>query len=321
VAYAGVRFRQAKYKECMVWATKAREEAEASGHRSGLAHALQLLDLCAISIEENNGAFGNRALAIFEELGDLVGQSNVLNNLGTAVFYQGRWLEALDLYERAAEVCARAGDTLRRGQPLNNMAEIFIDQGKVAEAEEVLTGLQASWGKIPYPFGVAVATLNLGRAALRGADYSRAASLFYEAQELFVHMDSRYYLSECQLSMLELRLRTRSVDDDVADVARVTADIEAREGDPYLAYPLARLRAVALARAGEVAGALDAVSESVNRAEVAGYLFDLAAGLRLRTLLSSLRGGTPEAKDQSRSDNLFVSLGVVDPPAWDLASA
>ncbi len=264
---------------------------------------------------------GNRALAIFEELGDLVGQSNVLNNLGTAAFYQGRWLEALDLYQRAAEVCARAGDTLRRGQPLNNMAEIFIDQGKVAEAEEVLSGLRTSWGKIPYPFGVAVATLNLGRAALRGEDFTRAASLFYEAQELFMHMDSWYYLSECQLSMLELRLRTRSVADDVADVARVTHDIDAREGDPYLAYPLARLRAVALARAGDVAGAVEVVSESVNRAEVAGYLFDLAAGLRLRTSLVSLVGEEPQAEDRSRSENLFASLGVVSPPDWDLTPA
>ncbi len=321
VAYAGVRFRQGKYRECMTWATLARKEAEASGHRSGLAHALQLLDLCAISIEENNGAFGHRALAIFEELGDLIGQSNVLNNLGTAAFYLGQWLEALDLYQRAAEVCGRAGDTLRKGQPQNNMAEIFIDQGKVAQAEELLVELRESWARLPYPFGVGVATLNLGRAALRAGDFDRAGSLFADARQQFAEMDSRYYLSECELSMLELQLRTRAGRDDVDDVESVSAAIDAREGDPYLAYPLARMRAVALARAGDAARALEVITTSINAAEVAGYLFDLAGGLRLRAALAPLAGREPEADDQSRSDNLFASLGVIDTPTWDLTPA
>jgi tetratricopeptide (TPR) repeat protein len=321
VAYAGVRFRQGKYRECMARAGLARKEAEASGHRAGLGHALQLLDLCAISIEENNGAFGHRALAIFEELGDLIGQSNVLNNLGTAAFYQGQWLEALDLYQRAAEVCGRAGDTLRKGQPQNNMAEIFIDQGKVGEAEELLEELRASWARLPYPFGVGVATLNLGRAALRAGDFARADTRFADARGQFEEMDSRYYLSECELSMLELRLRTRAGRDDVADVERVSADIDAREGDPYLAYPLARMKAVALARGGDAERALEVVSESINEAEVAGYLFDLACGLRIRVALAPLADRPPGTDDQSRSDNLFASLGVINPPTWDLASA
>ena len=47
--------------------------------------------------------FGQRALAIYEELGDLVGQANVLNNLGTAAFYLGQWKEALDVYQKESE--------------------------------------------------------------------------------------------------------------------------------------------------------------------------------------------------------------------------
>ena len=321
VAYAGVRYRQGKYRECMMLATQARREAEESGHRSGLAHALQLLDICALSIEENNGAFGHRALAIFEELGDLVGQSNVLNNLGTAAFYFGQWMESLDLYRRASEVGGRAGDKLREGQAMNNVAEIFIDQGKVSEAEEMLQRLRPIWERLPYPFGVGVAILNLGRTALRAGDFDRADSMFADASRQFSEMDSRYYLSECELSMLELRLRSRASHDDVGDVERVTADIEAREGDPYLAYPLARMRSVALARTGKADRSLDVITESINAAEVAGYLFDLAAGLRLRAALAPMAGLQPGADDQSRSDNLFASLGVIDPPSWDLAPA
>ena len=66
---------------------------------------------------------------------------------------------------------AGAGDRLRTGAPLNNMAEILIDQGKAAEAEALLDELRADWARLPYPLGVGVVTLNLGRAALRAGDF------------------------------------------------------------------------------------------------------------------------------------------------------
>jgi len=74
-----------------------------------------------------------------------------------------------------------------------------------------------------------------------------------------------------------------------------------------------------LARSGDAPRALQVITTSVNEAEVAGYLFDLAAGLALRAALAPMAGQEPEENDQSRSDNLFASLGVVDPPRWDLA--
>ena len=40
------------------------------------------------------------ALPIYEELGDLLGQANALNNLGVDAYYEGRWQEALETYER-----------------------------------------------------------------------------------------------------------------------------------------------------------------------------------------------------------------------------
>jgi hypothetical protein len=145
---------------------------------------------------------------------------------------------------------------------------------------------------------VGVATLNQG-AALRAGDFARAGEIFEEVRQLFADMDSLYYLSECELSLLELRLRTRAGGDDVADVERVSAEIDPREGDPYLAYPLARMRAVDLARSGDPEHALEVITASVNQAEGAGYLFDLAGGLRLRAALAPLASRKPEANDQS----------------------
>ena len=75
------------------------------------------------------------------------------------------------------------------------------------------------------------------------------------------------------------------------------------------------MKAVALARSGDAPRALQVITTSVNEAEVAGYLFDLAAGLGIRAALAPLAGQEPVENDESRSShNLFASLGVVDPP-------
>ena len=142
------------------------------------------------------------------------------------------------MYQKASERFGRAGDRLRTGAPLNNMAEILIDQGKAAEAESLLDELRSDWRRLPYPLGVGVVTLNLGRAALRAGDFGHAEALLADASEQFAGLESLYYVSECELSLLELRLRTRTGDDDVADVEKVSADIPSARGRPIPGLPV-----------------------------------------------------------------------------------
>ena len=53
-----------------------------------------------------------QALAVYEEIGDHIGQGHVLNNMGVDAYYRGQWDAALDLYRRSEG--ARAGGRRRR---------------------------------------------------------------------------------------------------------------------------------------------------------------------------------------------------------------
>ena len=91
LASAGIVSRQGRYRECMRFATEAAAEATRAHHRSGLAHALYLRHMMSVYLGEPSDELADRAFAIFEELGDLVGQGNVLNNLGIGAYYLGKW--------------------------------------------------------------------------------------------------------------------------------------------------------------------------------------------------------------------------------------
>ena len=125
------------------------EDADADATTSpALAHAYYL----CTSPTPRTGApsarrFRGLALPIYEELGDLLGQANVLNNLGIDAYYEGRWDEALDLYERSKRG-ARADrrrrrrgddheqhrrDQVRPGLPRRRARELFEEACDVFE--------------------------------------------------------------------------------------------------------------------------------------------------------------------------------------------
>ena len=82
-------------------------------------------------------AFSGLALPIFEELGDLKGQATVLNNLGIEAYYAGDWEKALYAYERSRNPFKRIGDVTSVAMAMNNIGEIKIRQGHLAEAEQL----------------------------------------------------------------------------------------------------------------------------------------------------------------------------------------
>src|SRR5207253_1747115 len=82
--------------------------------------------------------YRKRALPIYRETGDLVGQANVLNNLGVGAYFEGRWDEALELYRESGEVSRRAGDVLGGARANSNAAEILSDQGKLEVCDDAL---------------------------------------------------------------------------------------------------------------------------------------------------------------------------------------
>ena len=91
--------RQGRYAACVAEVLPVLGLAESGGHRDVLANAHYLLHAAYGDLGRPEVArHRDRALPIYEELGDLVGQGNVLNNLGIEAYFEGRWDDALKLF-------------------------------------------------------------------------------------------------------------------------------------------------------------------------------------------------------------------------------
>ncbi len=317
LAYAGVRFRLGAFSECVEWCRGVVEDALAADEREGLAHAYYLLHLAYTSLgAPERAAFRGLALPIYEELGDLLGQANVLNNLGIDAYYEGRWDDALSLYERSKSFRERIGDVVGAATITSNIAEIRSDRGQLEEAVPLFQEAHDVCSAAGYRFVAALARSNLGRAAARAGRLEEAEELLREALEGFREIKAASFVLET-----EARLAERAVlaGDHAAALGQL-AETEPRAGEagPVLRALLLRLRGYALAQAGELEAARASLEESVRVAREAEAPYELALALEALARLAD-RTSDPTGPDYAaESGSLLDRLGVVLTPVVPL---
>ena len=306
LATAGVKFRQGRFDEGVDWSARAAEHAELASDRAALGHAYYLLHLNRLSLGEKDEEHVRLALSMLEEAGDLVLQSNLVNNLGIEAYYAGRWDEASELYRRSGELSGRAGDVVNVARAQNNEGEIVSDQGKLEEAEALFLEARRVWRAARYPLGIALATSNLGRVAARARRFDEALELLAEALTAFEALGSEALGHETQARRAEcLVLGGRF--QEALDVAPTV--LEAAEENPLLYPLLERFHGYALvqARRADEAGARFERSLELARELEADYEVALTLEALARTGL-----GGPEAETESQA--ILERLGVVSTP-------
>ena len=138
----------------------------------------------------NQGELGQeshfeRALSLFEELGDVKRQGDVLTYFGAMAYWEGRWREAVELYERGGERSQRAGDVVgaaiasreRRRDPLGPGAarrgRAAGPRGPSRVPRRSLHGADRGRLQRPRPARVAGAPARRGRELLEEARRGR----------------------------------------------------------------------------------------------------------------------------------------------------
>jgi tetratricopeptide (TPR) repeat protein len=312
LASAAARFRQGKFDDCIDWCRRVVDDAGAIEYLPGLAHAYYLLHVSYTELgSPDRVAFRGLALPIYEELGDLLGQAQVLNNLGIDAYYEGRWDDALDLYRRSREARERIGDVVGGATVTNNIGEIKSDQGHLEAAEqhfvEVHAGAEASGNRLL----AILATSNLGRVAARSGRLDDARRLLEEALAGFEEIGSGGFVLEAEARLAEVSLFAGAGEAALRRAEETLARTEAGGAPAVLAAALHRVRGAALRMAGDLAGARLALAESlsVSRALAAGY--ETAQTL---AELARLDGAVEHAQEAAA---IFERLGVVsvDPGA------
>ena len=308
--YAAVRYRQGKLRESVRWGKTAVEHAQAAGERSTLAHAYFLLDAALTDLGSPEcETYRELALPIYEETGDLLGQANVLNNLGVDAYYEGEWDAALELYEKGRVARDRAGDVVGAATAANNIGEILSDQGHLTQAEALFRQARQVFRNAHYPVGLALATSNLGRAAGRAGRVEEAIELLTSALETFRSIKADAFVLETQTRMVELLVAAERYEQALA-LGKAMRPRASEAGSAVVAM-VTRAVGQALAGMGELEDARLVMDESLRVGRASMVTFEV--GLTLRALADVLRKQGQEVQAASHEQEaaaIMAGLGV-----------
>ncbi|HKN62712.1 MAG TPA: tetratricopeptide repeat protein [Gaiellaceae bacterium] len=308
LGYAAARFRQGAFEECVEWVERVIEEARAAGALEELAHAYYLVHLAYTSLgSPRRHEVRELALPIYEELGDLLGQANALNNLGIDAYYEGRWEEALGYYDRSRAARERIGDVVGAATIANNIAEILSDQGRIDEAEAELREVRAICEAAGSRLMTAVADANLGRAAARAGRTDEARELLSAAASALREIDAGSFVVEVHARLAEAALFGGDADLALATVAE-TGAITGTSAPPAVEALLRRVRGQALRLVGDPDEAWRELEESLRVAREGGMLYEEALTLEARARLTGAEEDAAEAR------RILAALDVVRVP-------
>ncbi len=321
VSYAAILQAQGRHAEAARWCLRAIEEAEASGERDAQAHALFILDWAYIELGQSERAIHSpRALQIYEDLGDLAGQAFVYNNMGAFAYFEGRWSEALELYEKGRDAQTKVGDLVVAAMGTNNIGEILSDQGLLDEAESLFREVLRVWRAADYKMGVGLATSNLGRVASRSGRCEEAGSLFERARAQFDDVGVKGQVLETDARIAECLVFQGDAEAALTLATDALKSSEAIGGAAVLSTMLRRIRGYALMQGGRLPEARKALEESlrVGRSRKADYevALTLDALARLCRIEGDPHAEAPERESRSILERLHVvSLPEVPLPA------
>ena len=305
MAHAAQRYRQGELEDAIQRCRAIVPEALDRSDMRTLAHAYYLLHLLYTTTgSPDRAAFRGLALPIYEELGDLGQQARVLNNLGVEAYYEGRWDDAIELYEGSRELRRRTGDVARVAVAMANVGEIRSDQGRLDEAETLLREAMEIADSVGDELTSCWARATLGRAAARAGRFDESGELLEAALEQFRELSAMAYATDTEARLAELEALRGQPEAAVLRAQAPLTTARASGGSAPLEALLHRVIGMAHVQLGEPAAARDAFDASLEIARTADAAYEVALTLQERALLNESEEDAAEARE------IFTRLGV-----------
>ena len=184
-----------------------------------------------------------------------------------------------------------------------NIAEILANQGHLEEAERLLVDAGTVWRAAGDNWGVAFATRLRGLVAAQAGREHDATTLFADAREAFSKMRAQADVNSTDVLVAESLVLFGHHEDALGVLENVAADPELQA---HHLPALKRLRGVALAGTGDVAGGVSELRRAIELARHQGADHQLALALdALARLVPS------EVEARAEADEILRRLGVV----------
>ncbi len=315
--YAVVLQVKGRQREALRWAKRAMVAAEIADDPDALGQACHVMGW-AFGVLGKEGArqFYHRSLEAYQRSGNLVRQAGILSNLGAVCQIEGRWDEALSYYERGRDESLKIGSTINAGVARLNIAEILIDRGEPAEAEELLQETLPLWKASRHRYFLGYCLSFLGRASLRAGRLDEALKRLEEARAIFVQVGAENEVPSVDARIAECRVRMNDLDAALALVDGLLGCAGSSNAVATVAPLLKRVRAQVLLQRGDVSGSRQALEAGLAAARERRNLFEAALTMLSLIELDRLEGIEPPLEMVTESRSLLASLKVrAVPPA------
>jgi tetratricopeptide (TPR) repeat protein len=306
------RLRQGRAKLAIRHLEAAVSRLEPTPDRAALAHASYglagaLVETGRLAAAE---ALSQRALSLYEEVGDLVGSSAVLNNLGVDAYWVGEWIAASEYLERAASLRREMGDVVFAAESELNLAELWSDQGRWADAEPLLRDALSIFRAAPRPEGIGLALSDLGRLAARTGDHAAATRLLDEALDQLDRIGADGLAYECRVRQAESAMLAGDPAAALAAVAAAEALAPKVDASHFYGATVERTRGWALAMQGHIDESLAAFDRALAHATELGSGYEEEVA-RDGAQTVAEHAGTADRNRRDEIDAALNALGVV----------
>lgn len=293
------------------WAERAIEQAESIEDRKALGLAYSVLDWAKSTLGESTGGiYWRRSLEIAEETEDLERQAHVLNSLGYSAFYEGRWDEAMDFYERARALFGKIGDPVTSEAVAGNVAEILAERGRYADAEAILRDSLRVWRASEYRYFLAGCLSDLGRLAARTHRFEEALAMLDEALTLFSDVGAEEEIVDVVARTAECRLMMGESDKALMLADEASDKMHGTEAAAMATPKLDRIRGYALLQMDRAPEAGEAFARSLEAARAQGVEHEVAMTLHATIRLAETQAGIAPFGTVEERDEILSRLGI-----------
>jgi len=316
--YGFCKYLQGKYRDAARWGSIAVDEARRADDRDALAYAYMAMHLAYLHARRTEEMpYGEMALAIYEEIGNLRMQGQCLNNLAIGALEAGHWELSSDLLHRAADLFRRLGDTANEANAVYNRADLLIRQGRFADAEPLLgTALRVARAADDHEL-VALAQREQGRTLCGLGRWDEARALFSDARDRLLHLDLPQEVIALDSAVAECLLLSGHVDEAAVLVADALDRARALRAAALMA-PLFRVQGFGLLSAGRYSDARSVLDAGLAMTDEADGQYEHA----LMMLALAHIPGERHAEDlRRRSREILSRLAVATVPIAQLLSS
>lgn len=166
----------------------ARQAAQTAGSESALATALQNLGRTHVALDKFDEAADHirRALAIFQQIGDRLGEADSTIELGFVFFQEKADYDAAnDHYQRAMTMYTEAGDPSGAAFAMDRQSDIYFRWGRYAEALDLISRALSGYRDIGDRIGEASALDMIGRVNERRGNFTDAIDKYQQALAIY----------------------------------------------------------------------------------------------------------------------------------------